>query len=108
MAFPVTAVFGLFLGVLPGIILGLTPSLFIYLLAWGALRWLVLKFSTVAGPSAVSRRVRWTANLVPVAILMVLAFRIPDRINAPHEQEIAQLAATDVQPSGVIKLPATV
>ena len=29
-------------------------------------------------------------------------------INAPHEQEIAQLQATDLQPAGVIKLPAIV
>jgi hypothetical protein len=108
MAFPVTAVFGLFLGILPGIILGLTPSLFIYLLAWGVLRWLVLKLATVSGFNSGSWQLRWMASLVPVAILMVLAFRIPETINRPHEQEIAQLEATDVQPSDVIKLPTIV
>jgi hypothetical protein len=108
MAFPVTAVFGLFLGIVPGIILGLTPSLFIDLLAWGTLRWLVLNLATLAKLNPASRQVRWTANLVPVAILMVLAFAIPRMINAPHEQEIAQLQATDVEPSDVIKLPAVV
>jgi len=108
MAFPVTAVFGLFLGILPGIILGLTPALFIYLLVWGALRWLALKFATVAGFNSESWQVGWMASLVPVAILMIVAFRIPETINAPHEQEIAQLEATDVQPPDVIKLPATV
>jgi hypothetical protein len=105
MAFPVTAVFGLFLGILPGLVLGWTPSLFIYLLAWGALRWLVLKLGTVAG---LNSSLRQTPNLVPVAILMVLAFAIPGMINAPHEREMAQLQANDVESSAVIKLPATV
>lgn len=108
MAFPVTAVFGLFLGILPGIILGLTPSLFIYLLAWGALRWLVLSLGTVVRFNPGSPALRWMANVVQVAILMVLAFAIPDRINAPREQKIAELEATDVESSGVIKLPTVV
>lgn len=108
MALPATAMFGLFLGILPGVILGLTPSLFIYLLAWGTLRWLVLKLGAAAGFNSGSPTFRRTANLVPVAILMVLAFAIPDMINAPHEREIAQLQTTDVQPSDAIKLPAIV
>ncbi len=108
MAYPITAVFGLFLGVLPGIILGLAPSLFIYFVVWGALRWLLLALGAVVGLGPVSWQLRWTTNLVPVAILIVAAFAIPRMINAPREQEIAQLQATDVEPSGVIKLPAVV
>ena len=108
MAYPFTAVFGLFLGILPGVILGLTPSLFIYLLAWGTLRWLVTKLWTVAGLNPTSGALGRAANLVSVAILMVLAFAIPGMINAPREEEIAQLQAMDVQPSDVIKLPAIV
>jgi hypothetical protein len=108
MAFPGTAVLGLFLGILPGLILGLTPALFIYLLIWGALRRLVLKLGTVDGSNPESRTLRHAASLVPIAILMILAFAIPGMINAPHEREMAHLQATDVQASGVIKFPAIV
>src|SRR5437868_5441001 len=108
MAYPMAAVIGLFLGGLPGIYLGAAPSLFIYLVAWWGLRWLVLKLGTSAGFDPARSPVRWTANLVPVAALLVLAFAIPRLINAPHEQEIAQLQATDVPSAGVITLPAIV
>jgi hypothetical protein len=108
IAFPHTAMFGLFFGILPGIILGLTPSLFVYLFAWAMLRWLVLKLGTVTGFHPASGALARMANFVPVAILMVLGFAIPGFINAPREEEIAQLQATDMQPSDVIKLPAVV
>ncbi|UPJ47573.1 hypothetical protein IVB30_30510 [Bradyrhizobium sp. 200] len=108
IAFPVTAVFGLLLGILPGLILGITPSLFIYLVVWWGLQWLVLKFGMVAGLDSTTRQVRWMVNLVPLAVVLVVAFKLPAAINAPLEQEIAQLQATDAQPPGVIKLPAIV
>src|SRR5262249_28773635 len=106
--YPMAAVFGLFLGGLPGLFLGLAPSLFIYLVLWWGLRWLVLQLQRITGSDSRSRQVRWIANLVPAGILIVLAFAIPHAINAPHEQEITQLQATDVQASDVIKLPAIV
>ncbi|MEH2532120.1 hypothetical protein V1277_001498 [Bradyrhizobium sp. AZCC 1588] len=108
LAYPVVATFGWLLGGLPGLILGAAPSLFVYLVVWWGLNWLVLKLGMVAGFDPATRQVRWIANLVPVAILLVGAFKIPGMVNAPHEQEIAQLQATDVQSPGVIKLPAIV
>ena len=45
---------------------------------------------------------------MPVAIVLFFAFTVPVLVNTPHEQEIAQLQATDVQYPGVIKPPAIV
>jgi hypothetical protein len=108
LAYPVVATFGWLLGGLPGLILGAAPSLFVYLVVWWGLKWLALKLAMVAGFDPATSQVRWIANLVPVAILLVVVFKIPDMLNAPHEQEIVQLQATDLQPPGVIKLPAIV
>lgn len=108
LAYPAAAVFGWLLGGLPGFFLGIAPSLFVYLVVWWGLKWLVLKLGMVAGFDPATSQGRWIANLVPVAILLVVAFKIPAAVSAPREQEIAQLQATDVQPPGVIKLPAIV
>jgi hypothetical protein len=108
LAYPVVATFGWLLGGLPGLLLGAAPSLFVYLAVWWGLKWLALTLATVAGSDPATWQVRWTANLVPVAIVLLLAFKIPAMINMPLEQEIAQLGATDVQSPGVIKLPAIV
>ena len=108
VANPVVATLGWLLGGLPGLILGAAPSLFVYLAVWWGLKWLALKLATVAGFDPATWQVRWTANLVPVAIVLFFAFKIPVMINTPQEQEIAQLEATDVQYPGVIKLPAIV
>ncbi|MEH2519752.1 hypothetical protein V1279_005325 [Bradyrhizobium sp. AZCC 1610] len=45
---------------------------------------------------------------MPVGVILVFAFTVPALVNAPREQEIAQLQATDVQPPVIIKLPAIV
>lgn len=108
MAYPMVAVFGWLLGGLPGLFLGIAPSLFFYLLVWWGLNWLALKLGMVAGFDPATWQVRWIANLVPVAIILAVAFTIPSMVNAPREQEIAQLQATDLRPPGVIKLPAIV
>jgi hypothetical protein len=102
------ATFGWLLGGLPGLLLGAAPSLFVYLVVWWGLKWLALKLATVAGFDPATWQVRWTANLVPIAIVLFFAFKIPALTNTPLEQEIAQLGATDVQYPGVIKLPAIV
>jgi hypothetical protein len=85
----------------------LGASLFIYLVAWWGLQWLAVKLGEVVGLDS-GIWYRWTANLVPAGIILVLAFAIPLVINAPHERKITQLQATDVQSSGIIKLPAVV
>jgi hypothetical protein len=108
MAYPASAMLGLLMGGLPGLFLGVAPSLFVYLVVWWGLKWLALKLAMVAGFDPATSQVRRIANLVPVAILLVVVFKIPDMLNAPHEQEIAQLQATDLQPPGLVKLPAIV
>jgi hypothetical protein len=108
LLFPAAALIGYFMGILPGIFLGLAPSLFVYLIVWWGLRWVALKFGSLAGLDVNARMVRWTANLVAIAIIATFAVVTPLAINAPLEQQIAELQATDVQLPGTIKLPAVV
>lgn len=108
LLFPAAALVGYFMGILPGIFLGLAPSLFVYLVAWWGLRWGVLKIESLAGFDLNARMVRWTANLVAIAIIAAFAIVTPLAINSPLEQQIAELQATDVQLQGTIKLPAIV
>jgi hypothetical protein len=108
LLYPAAALIGLMMGILPGIFLGAAPALFVYLVAWRGLRWLVLKVEVVAGCDPGTWQARWIANLLAVGIIFVVAIMIPRTLNAPLEQQTAQLQATDVQPPGIIKLPAII
>jgi hypothetical protein len=108
LLFPAAALFGYFMGIVPGIFLGVSPSLFVYLVAWWGLRWVALKIESSAGFDPNARMVRWIANLVTIAIIAAFAIIAPLAINAPVQQQIAELQATDVQLPGTIKLPAIV
>jgi hypothetical protein len=108
LLFPAAALFGYFMGIVPGIFLGLSPSLFVYLVAWWGLRGVVLKIESLAGFDLNARMIRWTANIVAIAIVAAFAIVTPLAINAPLQQQIAELQATDVQLPGTIKLPAVV
>ena len=105
---PGSVVLGFLLGGLPGAFLMIAPTLFIYLAPWWGLTWLILKLGTIAGFDAASWRLRGLAILLPIAPIAFAAFKIPATINAPREHEMLQLQASDMQPSGIIKLPATV
>ena len=108
LLYPAAALIGLMLGILPGIFLGAAPVLFVYLVAWWGFRWLVVKGEMVAGFDPRTRLVRWMANLLAAGIILAFAIMIPRTVNAPLAQEIEELQITDVQPPGIIKLPAIV
>jgi hypothetical protein len=108
LVMPASVVIGMLLGGLPGLFLMIAPTLFMYLAPWWGLKWLVLKLGIIAGFDAASWPLRCTAILLPIAPILLAAFKIPAMINAPREQEIVQLQASDVKPAGIIKLPATV
>jgi hypothetical protein len=108
LLFPPAVAFGLILGVLPGIFLSLAPSLFMYLLGWRITRWVVLRVLVSAGFSQTTPRNRWLAGFAALVIVAIPAIAIPLVINAPLQQEIAMLQATDVAPAGSVKLSATV
>src|SRR5437868_10021649 len=98
LLFPVLGFFGF----------GIAPLLFVYLLVWWGLQWLVLRAGAFAGLDSNAPLIRWGAGLVAVAVMAIAAIAIPRAINAPLEQQIAELQASDVQPSGIVKLPAVV
>ena len=108
LVMPGSVVLGFLLGGLPGAFLMIAPTLFIYLAPWCGLTWLILKLGTIAGFDAASWALRGMAILLPIAPIAFAAFKIPAMINAPREQEMVQLQASDVQPTSIIKLPATV
>jgi hypothetical protein len=108
LLFPGAVALGFILGILPGIFLGSAPSLLIYLVAWWAVRWIVLRVQALAGFNPAAPLSTRLANLVALVIVAIPAIAIPLVINAPFQQQIAMLQATDVQPNGPIKLPAIV
>jgi hypothetical protein len=107
LLFPAAALIGFMMGILPGIFLGAAPSLFFYLIAWWGVRWLALKIETAAGFDPNMPLVRWVANFVAIGIVLAVTVIVPRTVNAPLEQEVAELQATDVA-SGPVKLPAIV
>ena len=68
LLFPAAALIGYFMGIVPGIFLGVSPALFVYLVIWWVLRWVTLKIASFAGFDLNARMVRWTANIVAIAI----------------------------------------
>jgi hypothetical protein len=108
LLFPAAALLGLFLGIVPGLFLGISPSVFVYLVLWWGLRWTAEKIEVLAGFDPDARLARWFASLAAVAIVAIFAIMIPVIVNAPFQQQIGQLQASDVPPSGDIKLPAVV
>jgi hypothetical protein len=108
LLFPGAVALGFIMGVLPGIFLGSAPSLLIYLVAWWAVRWIVLRVQAFAGFNPAVPLSTRLANLVALVIVAIPAITIPLVANAPLQQQIAMLQATDVQPAGSLKLPAIV
>jgi hypothetical protein len=108
LLFPSAVALGFILGIFPGIFLSSAPSLFIYLFAWLVVRLIVLRGQAFAGFNPAVPLSMRLANLVALAIVAIPAITIPLVINAPLQQQIAMLQATDVRPDGPIKLPAVV
>jgi hypothetical protein len=85
LVMPASVVIGVLLGGLPGLFLAIAPTLFMYLAPWWGLKWLVLKLGIIAGCDAASWPLRGMAILLPIAPILVAAFKIPAMINAPRE-----------------------
>jgi hypothetical protein len=109
IAFPDIALAGLFAGVVPGILLGLAPSLFCYSLAWWCARALVVRLATarwIAPTSDIGRRaLRTAAGGIAVAIVALPAFVIPHAINSSLAESVAALRAEDREIAGPVSFP---
>src|SRR5689334_17865208 len=107
VAWPGIVLVGLFLGIIPGLVLAVAPSLFLYsLLAWGT-RTLLLRIPALAGsPNAGAARL-----IVPVltgAIVVAPAVLIPHQINMRSDQSVQALQAGDHGAAEPVRLPPVV
>jgi hypothetical protein len=109
IAFPGIVLFGLLAGVVPGILLGITPSLFCYSLAWWATRALVLKAAAVrwaAPTSDVGRRaLRTAAGGLAVVIVALPALLVPQVMNSSLAGRVAALRADDRDVAAPLAFP---
>lgn len=106
IAWPPAALFGLFLGVVPGIVLWIAPSLFVYSLAWWCTRAIVRQIPIARLAPANSYRF-----IIPVfsgAIVALPAVLIPYLLNMQAEEAALRLQVSDQELDKPIVLPNTV
>jgi hypothetical protein len=108
IAVPGLVLIGYFAGILPGLILGSAPTLFLYSIPWWVLRELLLRGSSaVVKPQsdAGNKTVRWTAGVAAALILIAPAIMVPRALNAPIERAAAELRADDRDTARPLALP---
>jgi hypothetical protein len=111
-AWPPIVLIGLLLGIVPGILLGLSPTLFLYSLLWWCIRELLAKLAgfaripTYQNAGAGARR--FILPILSAAILAIPAFLIPRAINARIDDATAALQVDDREPSTPVTVPPTV
>jgi len=107
IAWPAAVLIGLFVGVIPGLILWVAPSLFLYSLLWWGTRAILLRIPAMARLSA--RGIgRFIVSIISAAIIAVPAFRIPHLINMRAEDAAQQLQTADRELEKPVALPDTV
>ena len=102
---------GLFLGIVPGIMLAAAPTLFLYSVPWWAVRELLLRGSALVvrpesdtGKTALRRAVGGFA----IVILAIPAILVPRTLNARIERAAEALRAEDREITGPLALPPVV
>ena len=107
IAWPGIVLIGLFLGVIPGIVLWVAPSLFMYSLLWWSARALLLKIPIMARIAGIGM-LRFVVPAVSGAIVATPALLVPYLINMRAEDAAQSLRAGDQQPDNLVALPAVV
>jgi hypothetical protein len=108
MTVPQIVLLGLAAGILPGYILGITPSLFCYSLVWWPIRGVLLKAGLLAGLDPAQRFLHWTAGTAAVAITLIPAVLVPRAFNVSIELAATALCAEDHENAGPIAFPTVV
>jgi hypothetical protein len=106
IAWPPSVLFGLFIGLVPGILLLIAPSLLMYSLLWWSTRALILQT-----PIARHRQSGLFRFVVPVfsgAMVAIPAVLIPHLSNVQAEDAALRLRAGDLEQDKPIVLPDTV
>ncbi|WP_334503550.1 hypothetical protein [Bradyrhizobium sp. AZCC 1678] len=106
IAWPPIALFGLFLGVVPGIFFWVAPSLFVYSLLWWSTRAAIQQ--TPIARRAQAGLLRFVVPAFSAAIIAVPAVLIPYLNNMRAEEVAQRLRDSDREPDEPIVLPETV
>jgi hypothetical protein len=107
IAWPGLVLVGLFMGVIPGLLIALSPSLFVYSLSWWGMRTLLLKLrawvpiSSIGAPSQV-------VHILSVAIVVACAVAIPQLSDTRANRAAQVLQAGDRAPAEAVRLPPVV
>jgi hypothetical protein len=109
VVFPGVVLVGLFAGVLPGILLGLAPSVFMYSLLWWGLYVLIRRSVPLVAtttPNDITRR-PIGRSVVAIAALILAAFAVvvPYTVNVRFDPLVAELRADDKEPTTISNLP---
>lgn len=107
-AVPAVAMFGLLLFVVPGILLGLAPTMFLYVVAWWALHVAAKAALGGCGLDPRSRLARWTAGIASGAAVVCLGVWIPDAASRRVEPIRAALTAPDFDLKDAVRVPRVV
>jgi hypothetical protein len=105
LAWPSSVMFGIFLGVVPGVILSIAPTLLMYSLLWWITRALLRKLP-VRGSQ--SRAFRVVIAVLGGGIVAIPAVLIPRLINMQAHDAAVRMQTDDFEPDKPIVLPATV
>jgi hypothetical protein len=108
---PAAVLIGLFAGIVPGIMLGMAPTLFFYSVLWWLARELLFRSRAliVRGESEMGKRLaRRATGVAAVLILIVPATMVPHTLNATIERAAAKLRAEDRGTSEPLTLPPVV
>jgi hypothetical protein len=107
IAWPGLVLVGLFLGIVPGILLWIAPSLFLYSFLWWCLRTILFRFSImvrIAGGTVI----RLIVSVLSGAIVAALAIQVPHLIDMRTEAAAESLRVGDLGPDKPIGLPSVV
>ena len=108
LAFPHIVLFGLFLGILPGIVLGFVPTLFFYSLLWWGTRALLLRFAAYRGVDIGAPGLHPVIGAVSAVIVALPITLAPMFINATIKDKVAMLRAEDEELAAPISFPLVV
>ncbi len=107
VAWPSLVLMGLFLGVIPGLVLWVAPSLFIYSVLWWSVRAILLRIPIPAWISSLQPS-RFAIPVLSSAIVAVPAILVPYGINMRTEEAAQSLRAGDIEPQAPVVLPSVV
>ena len=108
VAKPQIILIGFVLGILPGYLLALAPSLFCYSAAWYVIRAVIHTTRSLACLTPAGRAFRWAAGLLAAAIVTLPAILAPRAFNAPIDQIVTALRAQDHESGGPVALPSVI